>query len=264
VAARSDGAIGGAVLARDLRGGSAGDAAGAVWAVDDFYVDAPSAWATAGLALLAAVAGRAAAAGVAEVRIACPSTDGAKAAMLAGAGLARTAWLRVRSLTTRPASPPAGVRAVVDADADALAPLLAAASRHRHTLAVPAVGDGARSARGLTLDDGAGPVGIALGGPAEPDARRSGGGPTGTTVIAEPLAIAPAADWAADGARLIRGVEWMATTRGEARVAIPCGPGDERRDEELAAMGYSTPAEWWTLELRGAPDDRLPPRGELN
>jgi hypothetical protein len=73
-------------------------------------------------------------------------------------------------------------------------------------------------------------------------------------VIAEPVAIAPGSDWAADGARLIRGVEWMAASHGDVRVAIPCGPGDEGRDEELAAMGYAAPTEWWTLDLRPSGD----------
>jgi hypothetical protein len=259
VADLPDGRIAGAVVARPLPSASAGDGRGDAWAIDDFYVDGPSAWTSAGLALLVALAGRAVAAGVAELRISCPATDSAKAAMLAGAALARTAWLRTRTLTGRPPAPPAGVRAVVDADADALAPLLAAAPRPRHTLAVPAVGDGPRSGRGLTLDDGSGPLGIAVVGPGEAGSGRGGAGHRDATVVADPIALAPGADWAADGARLIRGVEWLAANRGEARLAIPCGPGDEARDEELAAMGYSAPLEWWTLDLRGASDDDADP-----
>jgi hypothetical protein len=259
VAEQPDGRIAGAAVARQLRSGSADDGRGDVWAVDDFYVDAPSAWSTTGLALLVALAGRSAAAGAAELRISCPATDSAKAAMLAEAALARTAWLRTRTLTGRPPAPPVGVRAVVDADADALAPLLAAAPRPRHTLAVPAVGDGPRSGRGLTLDDGSGPLGIAIVGPGESGPGGIGAGHGDAAVVAQPIALAPGADWAADGARLIRGVEWLAASRGDARLAIPCGPGDEARDEELAAMGYSAPLEWWTLDLRGAPEDDAGP-----
>jgi hypothetical protein len=216
----------------------------ATWHVDDFFVASPALWRTRGRALLVALAARAATSGVEHIVTSCGGTDAVLADVLAGAGLRKTGWVRMRTITVPRAAVPVGVRAVVDADADEVRHLLARAVRHRHTVrATPA----AAASEALALDDGDGLIGVAILGPSVP--APPGHEPQLGTTVAEPIVLAPSADWTEDGARLIRGIEWLATARHDEQVVIPCGPDETKMDEELGSAGYIVPLEWWTLDV---------------
>jgi hypothetical protein len=241
-----DGTLVGAVVPAEPMGCNGPESA-APWLVDDFYVATPLLWRTTGRALLIALAARAASAGVERLVVSCGGTDAALAEVLAGAGLRKTGWVRVRTITTPRAAVPVGVRSVVDADHDQVSHLLAGAARHHHTVRTTAPVDVGSIA--LALDDGDGPIGVAVidsSVPAPP-----GHEPQLGTTLAEPIVLAPSADWTEDGARLVRGIEWLATSRHDEQVVIPCGPGESAMDEELGSAGYIVPLEWWTLDVGG-------------
>jgi hypothetical protein len=234
----------GAIVPREPVGPRVGS--GPAWVVDDFFVASPLLWLTTGRAMLIALAARAAGAGVKRIVVACGGTDAALSDVLSGAGLCRTGWVRVRTITQPRAAVPVGVRSVVEADHRAVARLLAGATRYEHTVRTAPTDE--RDSVALALDDGAGPVAVAVVGPSVP--APPGHEPQLATTLAEPIALDPSADWTEDGARLVRGVEWLAASRHDEQVVIPCGPRDSVMDEELGSAGYIVPLEWWTLEVR--------------
>ena len=225
------GRVGGVILAAELDQPLRGHRT--TWVVDEFHVAHPRDWITVGRSLLVSLAARAASSGVDLVLIRTGSGDQAKRETLERTGLTRASWARRKEIGARPATPPSGVRGLVDADETEVAPLIAAAAEHLS----PTACAGNASSGGLVVDDGDGPVGVAL--------VRDGGTP-GETVI-DPLVLCDGASWPLVGERLVDGVEWLAASRGDRAIVVPCGPGEGLKESLLTVLGYELTEEWWTF-----------------
>jgi hypothetical protein len=204
-----------------------------VWSVDEFHVAHPREWSTVGRSLLVSLASRAAASGVDLVLIRAEPDEQSKRATLERTGLVRAGWVRRKQVGARPSAPPEGVRALVDADADEVGPLLAAAAAHLGPTTPAHTG----AAVGLVVDDGDGPVGVAVISP---------GSVTGEMVV-DPLVLRDGSSWPVVGERLTDGVEWLAASRGDNSVVVPCGPGEGLKESLLTVLGYELTDEWWTF-----------------
>jgi GNAT superfamily N-acetyltransferase len=248
VAEERSGALVGAILPTEPPGCDR-PGAGSAWAVDDFFVASPTRWRTTGRALLVALAGRAAAAGVDRIVVSCGGSDDELRHVLDRAGLTPSGWVRVRDLVAPRGAAPVGVRRATPGDAAAVTALLARAASHDHTLRPPPPGAAGREWADVLVLDDHGVVGVAVVGPSLPPPP--GHEPRRGTTLAEPVVLDDRADWTNDGARLVRGVEWVATGRDDAQVVIPCGPEESRMDEELGSAGYAIRLEWWTLDVEG-------------
>jgi hypothetical protein len=201
------------------------------WLVEDLCHSPQLRWSQLGPPLLSALVARATEAGVGEVLVPCPRADGELAAALRSAGLELVSWTRVGRLSVTRPEPDPGVRLATAADATDVERLLGGQPVVPHGM--PAVSSHSEA---VVIDEGSGPLGVALLGsvPTAP-----GYSPGGSGCLVEHRAM-PDGDWE----RLLRGVEFFAGRRGDVQVLVPVSDHDAL-DAALDALGYGRPLEWW-------------------
>ena len=222
--------------------------------VDDFAVRRRGDWPEAGRALLDAALGYADHDGPSAVLAVCGRADRAKAAVLRAGGLQPACSLRLHLLGAMRRDAIAGVRPAGPGDADTIAALAACIPEHIHGMQTiwseprsPAgyrehLGDA--ELLGLAIERDGELVGYALGRPGVPPPPVYD--PAGSTCVVDELALAPDADWATTGARLLDALEAEAARRGDTQLLVSCARLEREKRALLDARGYHLPVDWFS------------------